>query len=102
MKTQFILRTSIFVLLITFFISCKKEAPVPQDSTNLEAEETALISNDDNSAESAFYDLKVAGDSAGTAASTKLKTLKNQNEFEMFGQQISNHRSILKNAVTPW
>ena len=33
---------------------------------------------------------------------TKLKTLKNQNEFEMFGQQISNHRSILKNAVTPW
>jgi len=76
MKTQFILRTSIFVLLSTFVISCKKEAPVPQDSTNLEAAETTLISNDDTSAESAFYDLKVAGDSAGTIASVKLKSFK--------------------------
>ena len=27
---------------------------------------------------------------------TKLKILKNKNEFEMFGQQILNHRSILE------
>jgi hypothetical protein len=93
MKTQFILRTSIFVLLITFVISCKKEAPVPQDSTNLEAEETALISNDDNSAESAFYDLKVAGDSAGTVASTKLKSLKKDS---CVGVKIINYDANLK------
>ena len=75
MKIKFIRRTSIFFLLSAMLLSCKKDASINEDTTMLDAESTALISNDDNAAENAFYDMKVAADSAGTEAKSKLKSL---------------------------
>lgn len=75
MKIKFIRRTSIFFLLSAMLVSCKKDASINEDTTMLDAEATTLISSDDNAAETAFYDMKVAADSAGTQAKTKLKSL---------------------------
>ena len=74
MTIKFIRRTSIFFLLSAMLLSCKKDASINEDTTMLDAESTALISNDDNAAENAFYDMKVAADSAGTEAKSKLKS----------------------------
>jgi hypothetical protein len=75
MKIKFIRVTSTFFLLSAMLVSCKKDASINEDTTMLDAEATTLISTDDNAAENAFYDMKVAADSAGTEAKTKLKSL---------------------------
>ena len=69
-KPSFTVKSIFIAGLCTALFSCNRQTVT---------DDTATITNDDNSAENAFYDLKAAGDAAGTEATTestsKLKSI---------------------------
>jgi hypothetical protein len=64
-NTSFTLKSLFIAGLCTALFSCNRQTVT---------DDTAIITNDDNSAENAFYDLKAAGDAAGTQETSKLKS----------------------------
>lgn len=64
-KTSFTVKSIFIAGLCTALFSCNRQTVT---------DDTAGITNDDNSAENAFYDLKAAGDAAGTQETSKLKS----------------------------
>jgi hypothetical protein len=63
---SFMVKSLFMAGLCTAFFACNRQTVT---------DDTSTITNDDNAAENAFYDMKVAADSAGTEAKTKLKSL---------------------------
>jgi hypothetical protein len=65
-KPSFTVKSIFIAGLCIALFSCNRQSVT---------DDTASITNDDNSAENAFYDLKVAGDAAGTDATSTQKSI---------------------------
>jgi hypothetical protein len=66
MKTSTTVKTLFVAGLCTVLFACNRKTVT---------DDTATITNDDNAAENAFYDMKTAGDAAGTDATSNTKSL---------------------------
>lgn len=62
---SFMVKSLFMAGLCTAFFACNRQTVT---------DDTSTITNDDNAAENAFYDMKVAGDAAGTQETSKLKS----------------------------
>ena len=66
MKTSFTIKSLFVAGLCALSVSCNRQTIT---------EDTSTITNDDNSAENAFYDMKTASDAAGTDATSSEKSI---------------------------